>query len=104
MTTLLTTELTPEQENETVTKSDLSLKFKIFGDRVFEKFTTKQDLIDMEQRLDDKMTAKMDKILTAVDGIATQFNNHKEQHDMNQAAHDRFDARITKLEGNPIAA
>jgi hypothetical protein len=38
-------------------------------------------------------------VLTAVDGIAKKHQNFDEEMASNMAAHDRFEYRITKLEG-----
>ncbi len=48
----------------------------------------------------EKMATKEDvnKILTAVDDIAKKFDDHNIEHVANQAAHDRFEERITQIE------
>lgn len=68
--------LTPEQFNKLVTKDEFN---ELKGD--FKKI--------------DK---KVDQILDVVENIATDQKTTKQELLMNQAAHDRFDKRINKLE------
>lgn len=67
--------LTPEQFNKLVTKEYL--------DERLENMATKDDV---------------DKILTAVDGIAKKHQDFETELAANLGAHDRFETRITKLE------
>jgi hypothetical protein len=56
--------------------------------------SNKDDLKNLEERMDKKM----DKILTAVDGIAKQLKVSKEENAANQGAHDRMQKNIDKHE------
>lgn len=69
--------LTPEQFNILATKDDV-----------------KEAILASEERI----TKKIDRILTAVDGIAKQHNDFKTELVANQGAHDRFEERIKGLE------
>jgi len=62
----------------------------------FNKLATKDDLKDFVTK--EEFNKKTDQILYAVDGIAKNFQDHKIEHIANQAAHDRFEERITELE------
>ena len=104
MTTILTEDLTPEQENEPVTKGFfkrelkqvLKSEFEDFSQRMFRTFATKDDIKDLATK--DDLKQFKNEILEAVDGITKDYKNHKEEHDMNKAAHDRFEERITAVE------
>lgn len=96
MTTLLTEDLTPEQFNEPVTKGFLKQEFEDFSQKMFKTFATKEDIKDLASKEDLRLVKS--EILEAVDGIAKSFKDHKEEHDMNKAAHDRFEERITAVE------
>lgn len=41
----------------------------------FSQMVTKQDLKDLEYRMDEKIDKKFDKVLTAVDGVAKKLEN-----------------------------
>lgn len=64
----------------------------------FNKLVTKEDLRDLEERLDAKIDKKIDIILTAVDGIAKKHKDFDTELAANQGAHDRFEARLNGLE------
>ena len=63
-------------------------------------FTTKQDLADLEYRLDRKMDKKTDRVLTVVDGVVKKLDIIETEITSNQAAHDRFEKRIGRLEAH----
>jgi len=67
--------LSAEQFNKLATKGDLR------------NFVTKEEFIDGKNE-----------ILNAVDEIKQKFDDHKTEHSANQAAHDRFEGRITTVE------
>ena len=71
--------LTPEQFDKLVTKDYLEEKLA----EKLEKMATKEDV---------------DKILTAVDGIARKHQEFEVELISNQVAHDRFKTRIKQLE------
>ncbi|MEA3464087.1 MAG: hypothetical protein U9R14_03370 [Patescibacteria group bacterium] len=62
----------------------------------FNKIATKDDL----KELKEEMAAKEDinKILTAVDGIAKQHEDFKAELTANQGAHDRFEEKFIKTD------
>lgn len=64
----------------------------------FNIIATKQDLKDLEYRLDKKISDKMDTILNAVDGLAKNVNDMRDEFTSNIAAHDRFEKRISRTE------
>lgn len=68
--------LTPEQFNKLVTKDE----FTEFKDEMME------------------MKADVKKLLTAVDGLAKKTENADLSSVSNQAAHDRFKKRISRME------
>ena len=68
--------LTPEQFNKLVTKDDL--------DNRLENIATKEDV---------------QKILSAVDGIAKKHKDFETELAANLGAHDRFDEKFTKTNG-----
>jgi len=67
--------LTPEQFNLLATKEDLK------------NFVTKEDLREVKND-----------ILSAIDGLAKEVKDMKEEQVFNIAAHDRFEERITRVE------
>ena len=64
----------------------------------FNKLVTKDDLKELEERLDAKIDKKIDRVLTAVDGIAKKHKDFETELAANQGAHDRFEERIKNLE------
>jgi hypothetical protein len=64
----------------------------------FNIIATKDDLNNLEEKIDLKITQKMDRILNAVDGLAKSVNDMKAEFASNMAAHDRFETRITRVE------
>ena len=71
----------------------------------FNILATKEDVKESVRESEKRMTKKIDKVLTAVDGMTKVFKNHEIEHTANQGAHDRMQnnigknsKRITKLE------
>lgn len=64
----------------------------------FSILATKNDLRDLEERLDKKIDKKIDKVLTAVDGIAKNFQKFDQELVANQGAHDRFEETFAKTD------
>jgi len=63
----------------------------------FSKLVTKDEFNDFKKDF-KKIDGKIDKILTAVDGIAKKHKDFETELVANQGAHDRFEGRIKKLE------
>ena len=61
----------------------------------FDYLATKDDISGLRKEMNDKF----DRVLTVVDGIAQSHKDHEVEHVANLAAHDRFEERISKLEG-----
>ena len=66
----------------------------------FNKLATKEDLKDFEKRMEENFASKDDinRIINALDELVGKHKNHDEDHAFNQAAHDRYEERITKIE------
>lgn len=71
----------------------------------FSKLVTKEDLKELEERRDDKLEKKIDRVLTSVDGLAKSVKDFQAELASNQGAHDRMsgtienhEIRIKKLE------
>ncbi|MFA6393364.1 MAG: hypothetical protein WCW25_00610 [Patescibacteria group bacterium] len=100
-------ELTPEQENEPVTKGylrqELDQRFGEFGKKMFDTFATKKEFNELKIKVDG-IDKKIDGLITTLDIDTRFYKNHLEEHAMHQAAHDRINERITKLESNPVVA
>lgn len=64
----------------------------------FSQMATKQDLKDLEYRMDEKIDKKFDRVLTAVDGVAKKLENIETELLSNQTAHDRFENRFIIIE------
>ena len=62
----------------------------------FNKLATKEDLNNFYQK--DEMDNKFDKVLTAVDGVMKKLDDIEHAFVSNQAAHDRFEERLTRIE------
>lgn len=62
----------------------------------FNKLATKQDLENLVTK--DDLDKRIDKVLTAVDGITKKFETAEIEKLSNQVAHDRFEERITNTE------
>lgn len=65
----------------------------------FAKITTKDEFNELRADV-KKMDGKIDKLLDAVEGVATRHKNFELEMTSNQAAHDRFEERIKNLEKN----
>jgi hypothetical protein len=71
----------------------------------FSKIALKEDLKELEERLDAKIGKRIDQVLTSVDGLAKSVKDFKAEMASNQGAHDRMsnsiinhEVRIKKLE------
>lgn len=70
----------------------------------FSKLVLKQDLDDLEQRLNEKFVSKdyfdqrMDALFEIIDGIATSHKKFEQELAVNQGAHDRMQESINKHE------
>ena len=62
----------------------------------FNKLATKEDLNNFYPK--DEMDNKFDKVLTAVDGVMKKLDDIEHAFVSNQAAHDRFEERLTRIE------
>ncbi|MBU4275086.1 hypothetical protein KKE19_04735 [Patescibacteria group bacterium] len=62
----------------------------------FSLLATKQDLENLVTK--DDLDKKINKVLTAVDGIAKRFETSEIEGLSNQVAHNRFEERINILE------
>ena len=102
--------LTPEQFDKLVTKDDLKnleermdKKFDAVDkkfDAAFNVFASKDDL---EEKLKNVATKEdINKVLTAVDGIAHKHQKFEVELISNQVAHDHFGSRIKQLEKQRI--
>ena len=69
----------------------------------FNKITTKDEFNELKADV-RKIDGKIDKLLGAVEGIATKHKNFGLEMVSNQAAHDRFEERIKNLEKKPALA
>ncbi|MFA6393447.1 MAG: hypothetical protein WCW25_01035 [Patescibacteria group bacterium] len=96
----MTTILTPEQENEPVTKGflkqELDQRFESFTDKMFKTFATKDDLKDFARK--DDLILWKDEIVKSNEEVIGELKKIRENFAMNQAAHDRFEERIGVLE------
>jgi len=68
-----------------------------------ELINVKEDIKVSEGRIKDEINEKVNEVLTAVDGLAKKVENVETEQASNLAAHDRFEGRISKLEGHVIA-
>jgi len=62
----------------------------------FNKLATKEDLKSFITR--DEIDEKFDKVLSAVDGVMKKLDDIEHAFVSNQAAHDRFEKRIERIE------
>lgn len=60
----------------------------------FNKISTKEDIKESVKESEERMTKKLDEILTAVDGMTKTFEDHETEHTANQGAHDRMQKNI----------
>ncbi|OGF27990.1 hypothetical protein A2468_04140 [Candidatus Falkowbacteria bacterium RIFOXYC2_FULL_46_15] len=63
----------------------------------FNKIVTKDDLKEAIRESEERLSQKIDKVLTAVDGIARKHQDFDEELTSNQAAHDRLQSEIIKI-------
>lgn len=63
----------------------------------FNKIALKVDLDRLEEKVDN-LHDDMSKILTAVDGLAKKVDTISGEFVANQAAHDRYEVRLNRLE------
>ena len=74
------------------TKKDLD-KFAI---RAFNTFASKEDMKDAIMESEERMTKKIDRILTAVDGTTVKHQEIEAERTANIGAHDRIEEDIAK--------
>jgi len=102
--------LTPEQFNKLATKEDLKdLKNKMaskedlnkLADRtdkvVIKLIATSENLGRVENKV-DILTENVSILLTSVDGLAKKLDDIEHAFVSNQAAHDRFESRLERIE------
>ncbi|MFH0892570.1 MAG: hypothetical protein V1867_07415 [Candidatus Falkowbacteria bacterium] len=63
----------------------------------FKYIATKEDLVDLEEKIDRKMDQKIDKVLTAIDGLAKEVKDSRIEKLSNQVAHDRMQGDLVKI-------
>ncbi len=91
--------LIPKQFNKLATKDDLKgLEKKIDKkfDAAYHMFAAKEDIKELKREIATK--EDINKILTAVDGIAKKHQDFETELAANLGAHDRFETRIARLE------
>jgi len=71
--------LTPEQFNILATKDDV-----------------KKEILESEERIREDIN----RVLTAVDGLAKKTENVETEQTANLGAHDRYEKRLTNIEGH----
>ncbi|HOZ55963.1 MAG: hypothetical protein BWY51_00937 [Parcubacteria group bacterium ADurb.Bin316] len=64
----------------------------------FNKLAAKEDLKDLEQKITEDMGQKLDNIMTAVDGLTKNVKDIEHGFVSNQAAHDRFEELLARIE------
>ena len=66
----------------------------------FNKLATKEDLNELEEKLEKKLVSKKEfnELITVADHIVKKLDDIEHAFVSNQAAHDRFEKRITRLE------
>jgi len=79
-------------EEKLASKKDLEK----FATRAFDMFASKNDVKTAVIESEERMTEKIDRILTAVDGITKQYQEFDVGFAMNQGAHNRFEEDIVK--------
>jgi hypothetical protein len=65
----------------------------------FNKLATKEDLVGIKSDIVE-MKEGINNILTAVDGLTKKVVDIEHAFVSNQAAHDRFEKRLTRIEQN----
>ena len=68
----------------------------ILTPKQFNILATKDDVKEAVIASEERMTKKIDKVLTAVDGIAKNFQKFDQELMANVGAHDRFEKKFTK--------
>jgi len=63
----------------------------------FNKLATKKDLEKVEDKV-DVLAENMSTLLTSVDGLAKKLDDIEHAFVSNQAAHDRFENRLERIE------
>jgi outer membrane murein-binding lipoprotein Lpp len=63
----------------------------------FNKLATRDGLGRVEDKV-DSLTSNVSQLLTAVDGLAKNVKDIEHAFVSNQAAHDRFEERLTRIE------
>jgi len=63
----------------------------------FNKLATKEDLEKVEDKV-DVLAENMSTLLTSVDGLAKKLDDIEHAFVSNQAAHDRFESRLERIE------
>ncbi|MBI4778845.1 hypothetical protein HY797_00105 [Candidatus Falkowbacteria bacterium] len=64
----------------------------------FNKLVNKEDLRELEERIDAKIDKGIDQVLTAVDGLAKSVKDFHVEMASNQGAHDRMSDKINNHE------
>ena len=63
----------------------------------FIKLVTKENLKEFEERIDEKVTKKIDKVLTVVEGLAKKHKDHDIERQANLAAHNRIQGDVNEV-------
>ena len=94
--------LTPEQFNQLATKDDLKAlvseqKFQDKTDKIVNKLFTLEDRVE---KIEQTMVTKQDhnEVMNTLDAVMKKLDTIEHAFVFNQAAHDRFEQRITKIE------
>lgn len=69
----------------------------------FNLLATKKEFGELKDKVDD-IDKKIDSLISTIDANTKSFKDHDESHAMNDAAHRRFEKRISALEGKPVEA
>jgi peptidoglycan hydrolase CwlO-like protein len=65
----------------------------------FNQLATKDDLSGIKEHISD-MDNKVDLMINSVDGLAKKINDFHAEMASNQAAHDRFENRFTRIKNH----
>jgi hypothetical protein len=63
----------------------------------FNKIALKEDLADLESRIENKMTVNKSEILNAIDKFAKESSDAREEGVANQGAHDRIQTDVNEV-------
>jgi len=66
----------------------------------FNKIATKEDVKQSIQESEERVRKDISGVLSAVDGVAKEFKDHKTEHTANLAAHDRMQGEINDIKDN----